>query len=233
MEFLKEFLTIIFAFFIAFLVVGFNRQMIQRAKEREEKFNKKGEKMSKKILVPLARGFEEAEFIGIADVLKRAAELDKSLEVVLASLDEELLVKGANGISIKADLSLSKLDTIKLDAIALPGGFDGMNNLKNNATILNIIKDLHAKGKLVAAICASPIVLDVAGVLEGEFTCYPGCELGLKGKRVQKAVNINKNVITSAGPATAILFGLELVKTLCGEEIYKALYDGLQVPLTK
>lgn len=31
--------------------------------------------MSKKVLIPLAQGFEEAEFIGIADVLKRAAEL--------------------------------------------------------------------------------------------------------------------------------------------------------------
>lgn len=30
--------------------------------------------MSKKVLIPLAQGFEEAEFIGIADVLKRAAD---------------------------------------------------------------------------------------------------------------------------------------------------------------
>ncbi|EAL3348315.1 DJ-1 family protein, partial [Campylobacter coli] len=37
------------------------------------KFEKKNlkirrEKMSKKVLIPLAQGFEEAEFIGIADV---------------------------------------------------------------------------------------------------------------------------------------------------------------------
>ena len=41
------------------------------------------------------------------------------------------------------------------------------------------------------------------------------------------------NVITGAGPATAILFGLELAKALCGEEIYKALYEGMLVPLSK
>lgn len=190
-------------------------------------------KMGKKVLVPLAQGFEEAEFIGIVDVLKRAEQMDKNLEVFTASLDKELLVKGANGISIKADLTLAQINGGSLDAIALPGGFEGMNNLKNSEEILRIIKNLHSKGKIVAAICASPIVLDAAGVLEGEFTCYPGCEVGLKGTRVQKAINVNKNVITSAGPATAILFGLELVKTLCGNEIYKALYEGLQVPLTK
>lgn len=189
--------------------------------------------MSKKILIPLAQGFEEAEFIGIADVLKRATQMDKNLEVFIASLDKELLVKGANGISIRAEFNLGQIDSQNLDAIALPGGFEGMNNLKNNQEILQIIKNLHAQGKIVAAICASPIVLDAAGVLDGAFTCYPGCEVGLKGQRVQKAVNVNKNVITSAGPATAILFGLELVKALCGDAIYQALYEGLQVPLTR
>lgn len=53
-----------------------------------------------------------------------------NLEVIIASLDNELLVKGANGISIKADCSLEAVDTKNLDAIALAGGFDGMNNLK-------------------------------------------------------------------------------------------------------
>ncbi|MCW1360601.1 DJ-1 family glyoxalase III [Campylobacter sp. CCS1377] len=189
--------------------------------------------MSKKILIPLAQGFEEAEFIGIADVLKRAGEMDKNLEVIIAALNQELLVKGANGIVIKADCSLEAIEAKELDAIALAGGFEGMNNLKNNSQILNIIKKLHADEKIVAAICASPIVLNTAGVLEGNFTCYPGCEAGLKGTRLNKAVVVNKNIITAAGPATAILFGLELAKILCGEEIYKALYEGMLIPLTK
>lgn len=189
--------------------------------------------MSKKILIPLAQGFEEAEFIGIADVLKRAAQSNKDLEVIIASLDKELLVQGANGIMIQAECALDSINPQSLDAIALPGGFDGMNNLKNNAKILSIIKELHSQGKIVAAICASPIVLNEAGVLEGEFTCYPSCESNLKGTRVQKAVVVNKNVITSAGPATAILFGLELVKNLCNNETYEALYNGLLVPLAK
>lgn len=189
--------------------------------------------MSKKVLVPLAQGFEEAEFIGIADVLRRAGEINGNLELIIASLDKELLVKGANGINIKADFNLAQVDTENLDAIALPGGFEGMTNLKNSEEILRIIKNLHSKGKIVAAICASPIVLNAAGVLEGEFTCYPSCEAGLKGTRLNKAVIVNKNVITSAGPATAILFGLELAKILCGDEVYKALYEGMLVPLSK
>ncbi|AXP08575.1 DJ-1/PfpI family protein [Campylobacter hepaticus] len=187
----------------------------------------------KKILIPLAQGFEEAEFIGIADVLKRASELSGDLEVLISSLDEELLVKGAHGINIKADYSLNDINVQALDGIVLAGGLNGMLNLKNSSAILNIIKQLHAQSKLIGAICASPIVLDAAGVLEGKFASYPGCERGLKGSRVNKAVCVNKNIITSAGPATAILFGLELAKQLCGDAIYEKLYHAMLVPLTK
>ncbi|ECK1947909.1 DJ-1 family protein [Campylobacter lari] len=187
----------------------------------------------KKVLVPLAKGFEEAEFIGIADVLKRAGEASGNLEVIITSLDDELLVQGANGICIRADVSLASVDQENLDAIALAGGFEGMMNLKNNQAIIKIIQDLHAKKKIVAAICASPMVLAKAGVINGEFSCYPGCEVGIEGTRVNKAVVVNENVITAAGPATAILFGLELAKHLCSEEIYQKLYEGMLVPLTK
>ncbi|WP_291952617.1 DJ-1 family glyoxalase III [Campylobacter sp.] len=189
--------------------------------------------MSKKVLVPLAKGFEEAEFIGIVDVLKRAGQLSGNLEIIIASLDDELLVKGANGICIQAETRLAEVKNISLDAIAMAGGLEGMMNLKNNDEIIKIIKELYANKKIVAAICASPIVLAKAGVIKGEFSCYPGCEIGIDGTRISKAVVVNENVITSAGPATAILFGLELVKHLCSIEIYEKLYEGMLVALTK
>ncbi len=182
----------------------------------------------KSILVPLAQGFEEAEFIGIVDVLRRAG-----VEVLVAGLQGACNVKGANSIEIKAEIGLDNIDSEKLDGIALAGGFEGMQNLANSPKILQIIQELHAKRKIVAAICASPIVLHKAGVLSDEFTCYPGCEEGINAKRLHEAVVVRENIITSAGPATAILFGLAIVKALKGEETYQALYEGLQMPLLK
>lgn len=79
--------------------------------------------MSKKVLIPLAQGFEEAEFIGIVDVLKRARELNPDLEVIIASLNSELLVKGANGISIKADCSIESVDIEKSRCHCFSGWF--------------------------------------------------------------------------------------------------------------
>lgn len=180
--------------------------------------------MSKKILIPLAQGFEEAELSGIISPLRRAG-----FEVTIASLSEELVVVSSNGLKVVADTTLSKFDASNLDAVVLPGGLEGMENLKKDPRVLEIIRKQH--GKHIAAICASPVVLNEAGVLEGEFTCYPGFEKGLNGRRLDKAVVVNKKVITGAGPATAILFGLEIVRQLAGEESYNQLKDGLLVPL--
>ncbi|MBZ7929366.1 DJ-1 family glyoxalase III [Campylobacter molothri] len=189
--------------------------------------------MSKKILVPMAQGFEETEFISIVDVLRRAKEIGGNLEVITASLNSDLFVKGSHGIIIKADYLLKDIVHMDFDAIALAGGYEGMNNLKESNEVLNIIQKLNSNNNIIAAICASAIVLNAAGVLKGKFTCYPGCESGLNGTRVNQAVVVNKNIITSAGPATAILFGLELAKHLCSDEIYNKLYEIMLMPLIK
>lgn len=185
--------------------------------------------MSKKVLLPLAGGFEEIEFISSADILRRA-----KLEVIVASLSENLQVVGAHNISIKADCSLQNVDTKELEAIVLAGGSKGMLNLKSDERILALIKALHTQGKLVGAICASPIVLNAAGIFDEntKFSCYPSCEQGLKGIYVKDAVCEYENIITSAGPATAVLFALALVKRLCGAEIHAKLEKELLLDLT-
>jgi len=192
---------------------------------------------AKTILVPLAKGFEEAEFIGITDVLRRASEIDNNLNIITASLKKNTLVKGVHNIYIQADCVLSEIDSntlYSLSGIALAGGLEGMNNLKNNQTIIDLIRHLYKHNKLVAAICASPIVLDKAGILDNkDFTCYPSCEAGLKGNFISKAVVTSDNIITGAGPAVGMMFGLEIVKYLCGEDVYTRLHKSLLMPLVK
>lgn len=186
--------------------------------------------MSKKVLLPLASGFEEIEFISTADILRRAG-----VQVVIASLSENLLVSGAHDIAVRANCELQSVDIADFDAIALAGGYNGMMNLKANERVLAFVKALHASDKLVAAICASPIVLDAAGIFDEntEFTCYPSCEEGLKGVFVGKAVCECGNIITSAGPATATLFALALVKRLCGADTCAKLEKELLVELVR
>jgi 4-methyl-5(b-hydroxyethyl)-thiazole monophosphate biosynthesis len=184
----------------------------------------KEEKMSK-VLVPLATGFEEIEAVTIIDVLRRA-----ELEVLVASLDENMLVKGANGITIQADFNIKDIDVDSLTMIVLPGGWDGTHALADDQNVNRILQEMDAKGKNIGAICAAPFALNKAGVLKENYTCYPSVEEqirkeGYQGDRTM--VVEEANVMTSRGPATALCFGLEIVKKLKGEESYNALKEGL------
>ena len=182
----------------------------------------------KTILLPIADGFEEMEFIAIADILRRA-----NIEVIIAGIEGKRPYKGAHDIEIIApkSIALSAQEISTLDGIALAGGYEGMQNLKKSQKVLTLLQTLHLHSKLISAICASPIVLDSAGVLFGDFTCYPGCEQNLTGTYKQASVVRHDNLITASGPATAQLFALEIVQYLLGQDIAKSIGDALLMPL--
>ncbi len=178
-----------------------------------------------RVLVPIANGFEEIEAVTIIDVLRRA-----EIEVLVASLDKKALVKGANGITIETDLEVKSANSDEIDMIILPGGWDGTYALADDENIQRILKEMDAKGKNIAAICAAPFALNKAGVLKQNFTCYPSVEEQIRqeGYQGDKAMIVeDENIMTSRGPGTSICFALEIVKKLKGEETYQALKAGL------
>ena len=77
----------------------------------------------------------------------------------------------------------------------------------------------------MAAICASPAVLSDAGILKGKScTIYPSMEEEIKkggGKLKRGLVVVDENIVTSRGPATALLFALKLAEKLVGKEVAK------------
>jgi 4-methyl-5(b-hydroxyethyl)-thiazole monophosphate biosynthesis len=178
-----------------------------------------------KVLVPLAKGFEEIEAVALIDVMRRGG-----IEVLAARVGEEIVVQGANGISVQTDLHVSSVSVDDLDMIVLPGGWDGTYALADDENVQNLLKAMDAKGKNIGAICAAPFALNKAGVLKPNFTCYPSAEeqIDIKGYQGDKAQVIEEgNVMTSRGPGTSICFGLQIVKKLVGEETYLALKEGL------
>jgi 4-methyl-5(b-hydroxyethyl)-thiazole monophosphate biosynthesis len=181
--------------------------------------------MSVKVLVPLAEGFEEIEAVSIIDVLRRA-----DIEVLVASLNAAMLVKGANGITVQADMQVKDVNAAELDMMVLPGGWGGTYALAEDDNVQNLLREMDAKGKNIGAICAAPYALNAAGVLKEKYTCYPSVEEEIReeGYMGDKAMVVeDENVMTSRGPATALCFGLRIVKKLRGEESYKSLKEGL------
>ncbi|MGM0420335.1 MAG: DJ-1 family glyoxalase III [Bacillota bacterium] len=167
-----------------------------------------------KIIVPLARGFEEIEAITIIDILRRAG-----VHVVVAGLNETT-VKGDHGLTIDADQRLKNINWRVFDGIILPGGMPGAENLRRDKTILSLVQEFAAQDKLVGAICAAPIVLKGAGVLEGKsLTSYPDfVQEFVSYNYLEDTVVQDGNIITSRGPATAMEFALTAVEFLLGGE---------------
>ncbi len=178
-----------------------------------------------KVVVPLARGFEEIEAVTVIDVLRRA-----ELKVICAGLDE-ITVRGAHGIKIEADQRLKNINHRVFNGLVLPGGMPGAENLRREETILALVKEFAAQEKLVAAICAAPLVLKAAGVLDKvRCTSYPSFADEFSAYNyLEKPVVRDGNIITSRGPGTALPFALEIAEYFQGESVRQELAENMLV----
>jgi 4-methyl-5(b-hydroxyethyl)-thiazole monophosphate biosynthesis len=165
------------------------------------------------VLVPLAAGFEEIEAVTIIDVLRRAG-----VEVRVAGLAPGP-VEGSHGIRLATDCVLDEVDAAGLAMLVLPGGMPGATNLQRDERILALVRALESSGRTVAAICAAPLVLGAAGVLQGrKATSHPSVREKLAGAEVvaQPRVVRSGPIVTSQGVGTALEFALALVEELAG-----------------
>ena len=179
----------------------------------------------KKVLVFLADGFEEIEAISVVDVLRRA-----DITCNMCTINEEY-VRGTHNIIIKSDCHIDSIDVKEYDAVVLPGGLPGADNLKDKR-VEEIVKRFNEEDKIVAAICVAPATLEGFGVLENKScTSYPGFVKNRdKVNYIEdELVVVDNNIITSRGPATATLFALEIIKVLGETKKSEEIKEGMMV----
>lgn len=165
-----------------------------------------------KAFIVLADGFEEIEAVSVIDILKRA-----NIKIIKAGVGS-YTIKGDHGILIKTEKTLKEINPDDYNAIILPGGSKGVENLKESEILLKIIKRYDSQNKLVCAICAAPLVLEKSGVLEKRnATIYPSLKSKIPIFRNKKVVQ-DGNIITSKGPATAISFSLRITENLTNKK---------------
>lgn len=166
------------------------------------------------VVVPLAEGCEEMEAVIIIDTLRRAG-----WEVVAAGVRAGP-VKASRGVVLVPDTTWDQVDLARCDAIVLPGGNGGTRNLMADERVLAALREFHAAGKLIAAVCAAPLVLQKAGLLQGRaVTCHPGAAPELvQAERVERRVVEDGSIITSQGPGTTMEFALAIIARVDGPE---------------
>jgi protein deglycase len=166
--------------------------------------------MSKQIVMLIAEGFEETEAIATADVLVRLG-----FELCLTGVESEVVI-GAHGITLKTDRLISDIKLDDFDALVLPGGMPGAINLRDSDAVIDLVQNAEVAGKVIAAICAAPMVLARAGVIEDKrVTCYPGFEEHLTGANYTAArCEQDGKIITARGVGTSFEFGAAIAMAL-------------------
>jgi 4-methyl-5(b-hydroxyethyl)-thiazole monophosphate biosynthesis len=168
-----------------------------------------------KALVFLATGFEELEAVGTIDILRRG-----DIETITVSVTGHKTVTGVHGIPVIADKLFEDIDCSHFDALVLPGGGPGSENLNKHEGLRKELIKAFENNQLLAAICASPRVFGSLGLLKGKkATCYPGIEPELTGATIiEEPAVTDHNIITGRGPGLVFDFGLEIVRYLSAGE---------------
>ena len=155
----------------------------------------------------LADGFEETEAVAPLDIIRRA---EIPIQTVGVGGSE---ITGAHGIRIAADLTIDEVKESDIDGVILPGGMPGTLNLQKNPQVIGLLEACEKKHKLIAAICAAPMIPGELDMLKGRMAvCFPGFEDHLEGAVLSEAAVVRDgNFITAKGAGVALKFGAEIV----------------------
>ncbi len=127
----------------------------------------------KKILVLLAKGYEETEYVAVRDALIRDGNIVESV-----SMSDDKLTYANHNIQIMADYKLDEIinNLGHYDVLFIPGG-QGVEVLDKMPEFDEIIDHFVVNNKIIGAICAAPSLLAKRGLLEGKkAVVYPSDE---------------------------------------------------------
>lgn len=180
-----------------------------------------------KFLVFLANGCEDVEAITVIDYLRRA-----NVEVDSVSCEDDLDITTRSNIIFKADKMLNEINPNDYCGLYIPGGTKGAESLRDNDAVIEIIRDFDKEGKIIAAICAGPIVLDRAGILKDKkVTSFPSVknQLGDIGEYIDDEIVVTDgNITTSRGAAVTNYLAMKLIEILKGREVLDEVNFGTQ-----
>lgn len=212
--------VVILLLILGFLIFGSYFVLKSKKVEKVSKVESpsKMEKLENKkvALIVAFRDFRDKEYFLPKEVLEKAG-----VKVITVSNKEGIAI-GADGGEAKVDLVLENLKVEDFDGIFFIGGPGALNNLDNEISY-KIAKEAFEKGKLVGAICISPVILAKAGILKGKKATVWTSPLDKTGERALKEngaeflkedVVVDGKIITASGPEAAEDFGEKIVELL-------------------
>ena len=159
------------------------------------------------IILP-SQNFNEDEY----NILKK--HFDKSGVRIFISSARNGLCVGERGLRIQSDVLLYNINQKNFAGIVFIGG-SGVISEMGNSDLHNLAKQFNSSNKLVAAICAAPLILGSAGLLTGfDATCnkkYKSELEQLKARYIDMPVVKTGNILTSQSRQTANEFAAMVI----------------------
>src|SRR5437870_13629186 len=119
----------------------------------------------KRVVIPLAHGFEEIETVTVVDILRRAGI---SLRIAGAEGGHPpAAVEERTGIKLVPDMSIDEVEATDFDMIVLPGGLKGTQTHTKDPRVARLLPLFQEGKRYIAAICAAPTVLAAHGMIAG------------------------------------------------------------------
>lgn len=123
--------------------------------------------------------------------------------VMTAGVDSKKAYKGKNGYPITVDTTVEEVRAADFDCIVIPGGW-APDFIRRNKTAVDLVSQMDASGKIVAAICHAGWVLASANVLRGRrctsFFAIKDDVVNAGGKWEDAEVVVDRNLVTSRKP---------------------------------
>lgn len=169
--------------------------------------------LGKRIAILIEEDFEDSEFVEPLRAMKDAG----AKVVVVGSGSQESYTGKRGKATIKEDVTADKVHAQDLDAVIVPGGY-APDKMRLHQSMIDLAKQAHDLGKVVAAICHGPQLLISAGIVRGRrVTSWPSIAVDLRnaGARwVDEPVVQDGNLITSRRPSDLPRFNKAIIEAL-------------------
>jgi protease I len=167
----------------------------------------------KRIAILVEEDFEDSE---LAEPMR--AMKDAGARVVIVGTGSKKSYKGKRGTAtVTPDTTADKVKAEDFDAIIIPGGY-APDKMRLHQSMIDLIREAHGEGKMIAAVCHGPQLLISADIVKGRrVTSWPSVAVDLKNAGanwVDEPVVRDGNIITSRKPADLPKFSKAIIEAL-------------------
>ena len=167
---------------------------------------------TKRVAVLLADGFEEAEAVVFIDIMRRL-----KIEVDVLSIHDRKPLSSYFKTLISADYLLSEKSAELYDAVMMPGGPMGTDNLTCSSKVIEFLKIHIAEDKWICALCSSGAKVLAANKLLGQhhYTTGGGLEKNFSdGVYIDQPVVVDAPFISAKGLGVSFEFAFTVAAKL-------------------